>query len=120
MNNNNNNIIRDGQIQQLNPINVSNIDQFGEFKTAPIESVNLTQVNKKLDDILIQIGILRTEIRDIKQFNQLPYPGSQNQIPDRFRNGQIYPSYFPTSHYPGQQMPPYPNQHILYKNNSQF
>jgi hypothetical protein len=118
---NNNYIVKDSIIPQVNPINHSNMDQFGDFKSAQPEVVNVTQINKKLDDILLQISLLRNEIREIRQLNQLPYPGSPNLNQNLYRTNQTYPTYYPTPSYPGQPMPPYPHQQVVYGNsNSHF
>jgi len=85
----------------------NNIDAFGDFKSAPTTSnisSNTTtgefiQMMKKLDDIMYQIGVLRAEVKEIKQTTKIFTP----QIPSPI----IYPVN-PT--YPGQPMPPYPYQ----------
>jgi len=84
-----------------------NIDAFGDFKSAPTTSnisPNTTtgefiQMMKKLDDIMYQIGVLRTEVKEIKQTTKIFTPQSPQPI--------IYPVN-PT--YPGQPIPPYPYQ----------
>jgi hypothetical protein len=96
---------------------------FGEFKSAQSsksqQSEEFLQLNNKLDNVLYQISLLRAEIKDIKQqYNPtVGYPANPRNI--------IYPagpSYHPIQgipSYPGQPMPPYPHQQMLYGNNNQ-
>jgi hypothetical protein len=88
----------------------NNIDTFGDFKSAPTTS-NISsntstgefiQMMKKLDDIMYQLGVLRSEVKEMKQTTKIFTP----QIPAPI----IYPVN-PT--YPGQPMPPYPYQQQL-------
>ena len=79
---------------------------FGEFKSAPTQkNDNFNELNQKLDNIMYQIGLLSSEIKDMKQkiFHQ-PRP-------------IIYPM---TPQYPGQPMPPYPHQQMLYGNQNMY
>lgn len=91
----------------INPIqitipknNSSEPELFGEFKSAPTQTNDkFIELNNKLDNIMYKIGLLMSEIKDIKQQNfQQPRP-------------IIYPM---TPQYPGQPMPPYPHQQMLY------
>ena len=76
-----------------------------EFNTPPNEVVDFVQLNKKLDDILSQLNLLRNEIQDFRQNNR-NYVCSTNH--------SSYPSFFRVPNYNGPpitQYPP-PNIHI--------
>ena len=82
---------------------------FGEFqnftKSAPKESSDFLQLNSKIDDIMCQLGLLRNEIKELKQQLNI----SQSSSPSLHYPNQTPYHNSPT--YPGQPMPPYPYQH---------
>jgi len=86
---------------------------FGDFKSAP-KIDELKEIMIKLDHIISEINMIKMEVREIKQ-NQKKvcntftpsYPPPPKHI--------IYPI---TPSYPGQPMPPYPHQQMLYGNNN--
>lgn len=107
-------------------INPPDTELFGEFqnftKSAQTQQSQQTQdflqLNKKLDDIICQIGLLRSEVKEIKQLLNInqQYPGTPRPI--------IYPT-TPNIHYQNHQyiQPSYPgqpynpHQQQLYSNN---
>jgi len=107
-------------------INPPDTELFGEFQNftksaqtqQPQQTQDFLQLNKKLDDVVCQIGLLRSEVKEIKQLLSInqQYPGTPRPV---IYNGPPYTGY-PTHmlpSYPGQPMPPYPHQQQLYGNN---
>jgi len=105
-------------------IKTNNIELFGEFKSAPTEAADFLQMNKKIDELLIQIQMLRNEVRELK--NQSPNQNlnqNHNYMPESPRPNPIsysthmpYPSYFNTSFYPNYPPLPIPNINQLNPN----
>lgn len=97
-------------------IKTNNIEIFGEFKSAPTESVDFLQMNKKIDELLIHIQMLRNEVREIKNQNQNYLPGSPRPTPITYPINPSYPSYFNTPIYPSYPPSPVPNINQLNPN----
>lgn len=104
-------------------INLPDTELFGEFKSAAqTQQTNqiqdFLQLNKKLDDIVYQIGLLRSEVKEIKQLLNInqQHPGTPRPVIYHGAPYTGYPTHMLPS-YPGQPMPPYPHQQQLYGNN---
>jgi hypothetical protein len=90
---------------------------FGEFqnftKSAQIQQSNqnqdFLQLNKRLDDIVYQIGLLKSEVKEMKQLLNInqQYPGTPRP---NIYHGTSSSGYPLIPSYPGQPMPPYPYQ----------
>jgi len=86
---------------QLLSTNRQDTELFGEFKSASTEKNDFLQLNNKLDDIMSQLGLLRNEVKELKQ---------QLNIGKSSSPSLYYPSPHNVPTYPGQPMPPYPYQ----------
>lgn len=97
---------------QRNNLSDVNTELFGEFKSAPKESSAFLQLNSKIDDIMCQLGLLRNEVKELKEQLNI----SKSSSPNLYSPTSCYniPSYYNIPTYPGQPMPPYPYQQQRY------
>ena len=110
----------------LPKINLPDTELFGEFQNftkseqtqQSQQTQDFLQLNKKLDDIVYQIGLLKSEVKEIKQLLNInqQHPGTLRPV---IYHGTPYTGYHThmLPSYPGQPMPPYPHQQHLYGNN---
>jgi hypothetical protein len=100
----------DIKIQNTN----EDVDSFGDFKSASQREDELKEIMAKLDYIISEINMIKMEVREIKQNQHIECRTFHPIIPPPPKP-VVYPI---KPAYPGQPMPPYPHQQILYGNNN--